>query len=353
MASIASAAARSPSRQMGIGREPPEQRVERVAPAGHRQREVVVHEQARGRRPVPGCLVVPDGLGHVAVLLVPRGRGAVQRRDRRRRRAPQLQAQQIGEQVVVAEPGPGGVERGDERVLVLELLEDRLGSGAAGEGVGERAADALEDRRCAGAGRAPPAAGARAPRRGGSPPRCARCRRTRTRSALGPGARSARSPPGADRPAIPRCVRAAPRRRRPTARSRSPGAGARVSSSEKRRSGPRSSVSSPASLQAVQAERRLLARREHDAQLRRQPREQQLQPGQRVVGVELVQVVDHQHERLLEPLELGQQPLDHRRAREARRRADPLDDLVAGRIGERVDQVRARTAARHVRRARP
>ena len=70
----------------------------------------------------------------------------MQRRDRRRRGAPQLEAQQIGEQVVVAEPGPGGVERGDERVLVFELLEDRLGARAAGERVGQRPADALEDR---------------------------------------------------------------------------------------------------------------------------------------------------------------------------------------------------------------
>ena len=91
--------------------------------------------------------------------------------------------------------------------------------------------------------------------------------------------------------------------------------------------------------QAVQAERRLLAGREHDPQLCRQPREQHLQPGERVVGVELVQVIDHQVERLLEPLELAEESLDHRRAREARRRADPLDDVVAGRIGERVDHV--------------
>ena len=51
-----------------------------------------------------------------------------------------------------------------------------------------------------------------------------------------------------------------------------------------------------------------------------------------------MEIVDHQLERLLEPLELGQQPLDDRRAGEARCRTDPLDDLVAGRIGERVDQ---------------
>ena len=148
MLSIASAAARFPSPRWASGGNIPQQRVERLAAAVHRQREVVVHEQARGRCPLTGCLMVADGFDDVAArCFVPGGRGAVQRRDRRRRDAPQLEAQQIGEQVVVAEPGAGGVERGDERVLVFEPLEDRLGSGAAGERIGQRAADALEDRR--------------------------------------------------------------------------------------------------------------------------------------------------------------------------------------------------------------
>ena len=72
--------------QRGIGRERPEQRVERLAPAVHRQRQVVVHEQARSRCPVTGCLMVADGFDDVALLFVPGGRGAVQRRDRRRAR---------------------------------------------------------------------------------------------------------------------------------------------------------------------------------------------------------------------------------------------------------------------------
>ena len=88
----------------------------------------------------------------------------------------------------------------------------------------------------------------------------------------------------------------------------------------------------------MQAEPRLLASREDDPQLGRQPREQQLQPGERVLGAELVEIVDHERDRLLEPRELGQQPLDDDRAGEARRRAHPLDDLIAGGIGERVDQ---------------
>ena len=133
--------------QAGIGREHPEQRVERLAPAGHRQRVEVVHQQAPGGRPVTGRLIVADGLDCVAVLFVPDGRGAVQRRDRRRRDAPQFEAQEIREQLVVAEPRTGGIERGDERVLVFEPLEDRLGPHGAGEHIGERAADTLEDRR--------------------------------------------------------------------------------------------------------------------------------------------------------------------------------------------------------------
>ena len=283
---------------MGIGREQPEQRVERVAPAGHRQREVAVREQAPGRCPVTGCLIVPDGLGHVSVHLVPGGRGAVQRGDRRRRRAPQLQAQQIGEQAVVAEPGPGAVECGDEGVLVLELLEDRLGSGAAGEGVGQRPADALEDR--------------------GSQEQVAHLRRlalehlgeeVARHGAL--AARELRHEPCWVR------VRAQRDRRqthtgRPSLRAflQRRNGGVRHADPARTEQAPRlverEAQVGPAQLgqlardpEAMQAEGRLLASREHDPQLRRHPREQQLQPGQRVVGAELVEIVDHQLERLL------------------------------------------------------
>jgi hypothetical protein len=51
-----------------------------------------------------------------------------------------------------------------------------------------------------------------------------------------------------------------------------------------------------------------------------------------------VQVVDHQLDRLLEQLQLPEESLRHHGAREARRRADPLDRVVAGGVGQAVDQ---------------
>ena len=92
--------------------------------------------------------------------------------------------------------------------------------------------------------------------------------------------------------------------------------------------------------QAVQAQGRLLACRKQDPDLCRWPRDQHLQPGERVFRVELVQVVDHQLDRLLEPLQLRQEPLYHHRAREARRRTDPLDHVIAGGVGQGVDHVK-------------
>jgi hypothetical protein len=53
-----------------------------------------------------------------------------------------------------------------------------------------------------------------------------------------------------------------------------------------------------------------------------------------------VQVVDHQLEWPVEPLELGQESLDHRRPCEAGGGADPLDDVIVRRVSEGVDQVK-------------
>ena len=59
----------------------------------------------------------------------------------------QLRAQQLAQQRVVAVPGPVVAERGDQRVLALELREHVLGVRAAGQPVGEVAADEVDDRR--------------------------------------------------------------------------------------------------------------------------------------------------------------------------------------------------------------
>ncbi len=60
--------------------------------------------------------------------------------------SPQLDAQQVGEQCVVAEPVPAGVERNDERVGLLEAVQDGLRSPPIGEHVGKRSVDPFEDR---------------------------------------------------------------------------------------------------------------------------------------------------------------------------------------------------------------
>jgi hypothetical protein len=52
--------------------------------------------------------------------------------------------------------------------------------------------------------------------------------------------------------------------------------------------------------------------------------------------VELVQIVDHEHEPPLERFQVGEQALDQRLAAEFRRRGDPLGQLLAVRIGKRV-----------------
>ena len=238
---------------------------------------------------------------------------------------------------------------------VLEPLEDRLGSRAAGQRVGQRAADALEHR---GAQQqvahlrrlALQHLGEQVARHG-----ALAAARTRSRSARGPGARRARSPPGAGPPAIPRCARGA---------SATPASDSAIPLAPEQRArllqreaqvGARASRSArPASRSRCRPSARLLARRAaRPAAAAAAAPAAARATASASAERELVQVVDHQHDRLFEPLEVRQQPLDHRRAREARRRADPLDDLVADRIGERVDQPTARTAAHHARRVRP
>ena len=126
--------------------------------------------------------------------------------------------------------------RGHERAGVVELLQDPHGSRAAGQRIGERPADALEH---GGAQQQLAHLGRLAVQDLGqqiSPRRCARCPRTRARSARDPSACELRRRRGAGRRPTPRCAREARPRRHPTARPRRRRAARASRSSEKRRS---------------------------------------------------------------------------------------------------------------------
>jgi hypothetical protein len=67
--------------------------------------------------------------------------------DRGRLGAPQLKLKQVGEQVMIAEPGPPGVQRGHERVGRLQILQGPLPAAVAGQQVGQLSVDPRQDRR--------------------------------------------------------------------------------------------------------------------------------------------------------------------------------------------------------------
>ena len=166
--------------------------------------------------------------------------------------------------------------------------------------------------------------------------------------------RRARSPPGAARPPTPRSARAAAPRPRQRARCRPPPAAcaSRRARSAGRRRGSRSAgrVSrrrcspSPGSSRVASTTR---SSGGSSVRKRSSRRSASAEP-------QLVQVVDDQHERLVERAQVGQQPLDDRLAAERRRGADPLDEpFPADRGGQPHRRPTARSAARPLRRARP
>ena len=124
-----------------------------------------------------------------------------------------------------------------------------------------------------------------------------------------------------------------------------------ISSIEKRRSGARSSVSCTGQAQAIKAQPRILPRRQHHPQRRRQPAQKHLKPAQRIGRPQLMQIVDHQHRRLLQAGKVGQELIDHSPAAERRRRSRPAAPGGPRRRARRSP--RARTAARRAHRARP
>jgi hypothetical protein len=127
---------------------------QRVDPAQERrrepvrvEREPVTLELRRRHVHVAGRDRVFDYAGHVALIGKPLAGSPVQVCHAVRREPLELAHQQAAEEVVVAKPAPVAVERDHEQVRALEL-EQHLGAvPPLGDGVGERAADALEDRR--------------------------------------------------------------------------------------------------------------------------------------------------------------------------------------------------------------
>ena len=101
---------------------------------------------AGGQGPVLRRLGVADRLDRVPVVREPPGGRGVQRGQFGRRGAAQLQLQQVGEQLVVAEPGPPRIQRDHERARLLELLQDPLPARAPGQQVGQLAVHPLQHR---------------------------------------------------------------------------------------------------------------------------------------------------------------------------------------------------------------
>ena len=56
----------------------------------------------------------------------------------------QLEAEQVSEEVVIPEPGPGRVERDDKRIGVFEVEEDAFGAGVASQQIRQLAVDPVE-----------------------------------------------------------------------------------------------------------------------------------------------------------------------------------------------------------------
>jgi hypothetical protein len=88
---------------------------------------------------------VADGLVDQPVLLAPAGRPVVQLRHQVRLGLQHAGAEQIGEQVMQAPPAALLVQRDQEQVGPLQLLQHALAVRVPGHGVAERAAEPLQD----------------------------------------------------------------------------------------------------------------------------------------------------------------------------------------------------------------
>ena len=267
----------------------------------------VIGEQPGGQSPVPGGLGVPDRLQRVPVAGEPPGGGPVQPGDLAGRGAPQLQLQEGGEHLVVAEPRPPRVQRHHERVRLFQVLQDSLPAPVSGQQVGQFPVDPLQD---GGAQQQPPhrfglpvqhlgqqVLGHR-PLTAGEPGR-------EPARVLVPGQRQRRQPQ-ARRPALRLLMQQHQRRLRQLySRSREQFPGLGQAEPQIGRADLGQLAFQP---QPVQAQPHIVAGGQHEPQLRRRPHHQQLQLPQRL-GAELVHIIDHQPQPVRQRRQVLQEPL--------------------------------------------
>ena len=95
---------------------------------------------------VPGSDRVVNGVADEPVLFTPGGRSPVQHRHPVRPLLLQAGTEQIGEQVMVAPPAPHFIQRHQEQIRPLELLQHRLAVGAASDRIAQPARQPLQHR---------------------------------------------------------------------------------------------------------------------------------------------------------------------------------------------------------------
>ena len=133
-----------PDQVIGERRNPPLDR-RRFATQVEDRVEVLL-DQPGGPAHLPGGHRVPDRVIGQPVLLVPGGGVAVQLRDPAGLFGLQAGAQQVGEQVVVAPPAAYLVQGQHEQSCRLNLLQQRLAAGTAGDRVAQRAGQPFQHR---------------------------------------------------------------------------------------------------------------------------------------------------------------------------------------------------------------
>ena len=273
----------------------------------------MARQHAGGQGPVLRRLGMADRLDRVAVVRVPSRGGGVQRGQFGRRAAPQFQLQQVGEQPVVAEPGTPRIQRNNERVGLLQMLQEPLSARIPGEQVGQltihpvqhrgtqqqspdRLGLAVEHLGKQVLGDGPLAAG----ELGGEP--------VRVRM---PGQRQRRQPQPR-RPALGPLVQQPQGRIRQRYRGRLEQRPRLIEGKEQIGRPDLGQLSLQP--QPVQTQPQVTAGGQHEPQPGRRTHHQQLKLAQRLGGTQLMHVIDHQPDPFPESAEIGQQPLDDRPA---------------------------------------